>query len=103
MAGLILTDRRLVYKKYASQREYDLLKQGSVQIDADKTTAMIEISQEGQRSAVLSSSPQHAMANYNKSLAHAENFQFAEREDARARAEGRERALGLRGSLAPAR
>lgn len=35
---------------------------------------------------VLSSS-QHAMAYYNKSLAHAENFQFAEREDARARAE----------------
>ena len=28
------------------------------------------------------------MAYYNKSLAHAENFQFSEREDARARAEG---------------
>lgn len=37
---------------------------------------------------VLSSNSQHAMAYYNKSLAHAENFQFAEREDARARAEG---------------
>lgn len=36
---------------------------------------------------VLSGS-QNAMAYYNKSLAHAENFQFAEREDARARAEG---------------
>ena len=37
---------------------------------------------------VLSSGSQNAMAYYNKSLAHAENFQFAEREDARARAEG---------------
>ena len=37
---------------------------------------------------VLSSNSQNAMAYYNKSLAHAENFQFAEREDARARAEG---------------
>ncbi len=37
---------------------------------------------------VLSSNSQNAMAYYNKSLAHAENFQFSEREDARARAEG---------------
>ena len=36
----------------------------------------------------LSASSNNAMAFYNKSLAHAENFQFAEREDARARAEG---------------
>ena len=41
-----------------------------------------------QYNQVLSSSSQNAMAYYNKSLAHAENFEFAEREDARARAEG---------------
>ncbi len=36
---------------------------------------------------VISEDPQKAMAFYNKSLAHAENFQFAEREEARLRAE----------------
>jgi tetratricopeptide (TPR) repeat protein len=39
-----------------------------------------------QYNRVIGSSPSMAMAYYNKSLAHAENFQFAEREDARARA-----------------
>ena len=37
---------------------------------------------------VVSLSASNAMAYYNKSLAHAENFEFAEREDARSRAEG---------------
>ncbi len=40
-----------------------------------------------QYNRVLDSNSRLAMAYYNKSLAHAENFQFAEREDARARAE----------------
>lgn len=40
-----------------------------------------------QYNEVIASNPRLAMAYYNKSLAHAENFQFAEREDARARAE----------------
>jgi hypothetical protein len=57
VAGLILTDRRIVYKKYASHREYDLAQQGSVLIEADRSSAMIEVTQEGQRSAVLTASP----------------------------------------------
>ena len=40
-----------------------------------------------QYNEALQSDSQSAMALYNKSLAHAENFQFAEREDARARAD----------------
>jgi tetratricopeptide (TPR) repeat protein len=41
-----------------------------------------------QYSQVLAADPGQAMAHYNKSLAHAENFQFDERGDSRARAEG---------------
>ena len=40
-----------------------------------------------QYNEALQSNSQFAMAYYNKSLAHAENFEFAEREDARAQAE----------------
>jgi tetratricopeptide (TPR) repeat protein len=40
-----------------------------------------------QYNQVINEDPQKAMAFYNKSLAHAENFQFAEREEARLRAE----------------
>lgn len=40
-----------------------------------------------QYNRVLATDPAMALAQYNKSLAHAENFQFDEREDARARAE----------------
>ena len=40
-----------------------------------------------QYNEALQSNSRFAMAYYNKSLAHAENFEFAEREDARAQAE----------------
>jgi Tfp pilus assembly protein PilF len=40
-----------------------------------------------QYNQAIAANPQFAMAYYNKSLAHAENFQFAEREEARAKAE----------------
>lgn len=40
-----------------------------------------------QYNQVINQDPHKAMAFYNKSLAHAENFQFAEREEARLRAE----------------
>lgn len=52
-AGLILTDRRMVFKKYASRREYKLDAAGTLFIEADKAAANIEISQEGERDAML--------------------------------------------------
>ena len=56
-AGLILTDRRMVYKKYTAIREYLLAEPGTVEIEAGKSTATIEITQTGQRPAVLATTP----------------------------------------------
>ena len=56
-AGLVLTSRRMVYKKYASHREYPLSKDGRLFVEADRAAAMIEISQEGQRDAMLTLRP----------------------------------------------
>jgi hypothetical protein len=47
----------MVYKKYASHREYPLNKDGKLFIEADRAAAMIEISQEGQRDAMLTLRP----------------------------------------------
>ena len=56
-AGLVLTSKRMVYKKYASHREYPLTKDGKLFIEADRASAMIEISQEGERDAMLTLRP----------------------------------------------
>ncbi len=56
-AGLVLTDRRMVYKKYASHREYTLEEGGEVYIEATRAVATISISQPGQRQALLLSHP----------------------------------------------
>ena len=60
MAGLLLTNRRMVYKKYTARREYALAEGGTVEIEASKSAAMIEINQSGQRSAVLAATPMAA-------------------------------------------
>jgi len=59
-AGLVLTSKRMVYKKYASHREYPLGKDGSLFIEATRATAIIEISQEGERDAMLTLRPTSA-------------------------------------------
>ncbi|MCP4592891.1 MAG: hypothetical protein GY842_19315 [bacterium] len=56
-AGLVLTDRRMVFKKYAASREYDLKRGGELFIEATKATATISITQSGQREASLTSHP----------------------------------------------
>jgi len=56
-AGIVLTDRRMVYRKYAANREYTLDKGGELYIEATRSVATISISQEGQREASLNSHP----------------------------------------------
>ncbi len=58
-SGLVLTDRRLIYKKYAANRIYQLETGGSIYIEASKAVATISITQPGQREAALTS---HALA-----------------------------------------
>ena len=53
----MLTDRRMVYKKYAANREFSLEKGGELYIEATKSVATISISQPGQREASLNSHP----------------------------------------------
>ncbi len=59
-AGLILTDKRMVYKKYASHRQYPLAKGGKLFIETDRAAAMAEISQKDERDAMLTVKPQAA-------------------------------------------
>ena len=56
-AGLVLTDKRLVYKKFHALREYPLDRGGVLDIDATRTLANIEIIQKDQRDAILSTTP----------------------------------------------
>ncbi len=56
-AGLILTDRRMVYKKYTARREFKLTQGGALEIEASKSAAMVEIVQPNQRTAVLAVTP----------------------------------------------
>jgi len=56
-AGLVLTDRRMVYKKYTAIREYDLATGGAVDIETGPSAAMVEITQTDQRTAVLAATP----------------------------------------------
>lgn len=56
-SGLVLTDKRMVYKKYAAQREFVLEKGGELYIEATRSVASITVSQPGERQAVLNSHP----------------------------------------------
>lgn len=56
-AGLILTDQRLIYRKYAALREYPLLETGRLDIEADRAMASVEILQTDKSPAVLSTTP----------------------------------------------
>ncbi len=52
IAGLVLTDRRLVYKKYAANREYPLADPGRLEVATAGPHATVRIFEEGQRPAL---------------------------------------------------
>ena len=54
---MVLTDKRLVYKKYSALREYALDHAGTLDIEATKSTANVEIVQPDRRTAILSTTP----------------------------------------------
>jgi len=56
-AGIVLTDTRLIFKKYGTRREYDVHIGGRIEIQADKRTAIVRIVQTGAREAKLHSNP----------------------------------------------
>ncbi len=56
-AGLVLTDQRLVFKKYSACRDYPLRLGGRIFIEATKARATIEIAQDGKEDAVCSARP----------------------------------------------
>lgn len=56
-AGVILTDHRMIFKKYSTLREYDMEAGGRIRIEADKRKADIHISQPSTREATLHSTP----------------------------------------------
>lgn len=56
-AGVVLTDKRMVYRKYAALREYPLDEGGVLEIEASRSVASVEISQPNRRPAILSTTP----------------------------------------------
>jgi len=56
-AGVVLTDARLIFKKYGTKREFEVRLGGRVEIHADKRIAVIRIMQTGAREAKLHSNP----------------------------------------------
>lgn len=57
VSGLVVTDRRLIYKKYSTLRQFDINEGGELDIKADRRDAEIHIIQKGQREATLKSNP----------------------------------------------
>jgi len=53
MSGMVLTDRRLVFKKYAACRDFPLTASGRMEIRPQGTTANVSVFEEGQRPAVV--------------------------------------------------
>ena len=56
-AGIVLTNKRIVYKKYAALREYPLDTEGVLDIEASRSMANLEIIQPGNRNGLLSTTP----------------------------------------------
>jgi predicted Zn finger-like uncharacterized protein len=56
-AGVIITDQRMIYKKYQALREYALGDRGTLDIDADRAIASVEILQDEKPPAVLATTP----------------------------------------------
>ncbi len=60
-AGVVLTDGRIIFKKYGTKREFDVDSGGRLEIQADKRTAMVRILQPATREVKLHSNPVAAM------------------------------------------
>jgi hypothetical protein len=56
-AGVVLTDSRIIYKKYAALREYSLDAAGTMDIEASRHAASIEIAQDEKQPATLATTP----------------------------------------------
>ncbi len=56
-AGLLLTNQRLIFKKYKTSCEYDIKTSGRLEIEADRKNATVRITQSGGREATLHSNP----------------------------------------------
>ena len=56
-AGVVLTDQRLIYRKYAALREYPLDLDGTIDIEASRQAANVEIMQSSKRASLLSTTP----------------------------------------------
>lgn len=56
-AGVVLTNKRVIYKKYAALREYPLDTEGVLDIEASRSTANVEIVQKDRRASILSTTP----------------------------------------------
>ncbi len=56
-AGVVLTDKRLVYKKYAALREYRLDHQGILEIEATPSLANVDIHQDDSKVSTLATTP----------------------------------------------
>lgn len=56
-AGIVLTDQRLIYKKYAALREYALGAEGKLDIEANRMAASVEVTQSGKQTAMLATTP----------------------------------------------
>lgn len=57
IAGVVLTDRRMIFKKYSTSRIYDVQRGGKLNIEADRKHAVVRIAQAGERDATLNSNP----------------------------------------------
>jgi hypothetical protein len=56
-AGLVMTDKRMVYHKYAALREYTLEEGGTLEIEATRAIANVEITQANRKPAILATTP----------------------------------------------
>ncbi|MFQ5491828.1 MAG: hypothetical protein ACE5GE_14000 [Phycisphaerae bacterium] len=57
LAGVVLTDRRLVFKKYGGCREYSVQQGGRIHVQANENRANVEIFQEGKDDAACTTRP----------------------------------------------
>lgn len=60
IAGLVLTDQRMVYKKYACCREFALRAGGRIDVEATRSRAVVSIRQDGKDDADLNTKPLQA-------------------------------------------
>jgi hypothetical protein len=60
LSGLVLTNRRLIYKKYAAQRDYSITVPGELRIVQEGDRSRVEVAERGKRPAVVNLDPSSA-------------------------------------------